>query len=743
MKLPRWTVYPALGLLSVFLVTAVPGRGVDPNAGAALEARRAVESARADRSAEKSAQPVRGIGEEPIALAPIVPPAGAAQRAQATHERVIVLGIDGCDPEILAEVIARHPERSQNLAWLSEQGGGIHSLGTSTPPQSPVAWSNFITGLDPGGHGIYDFIHRDLTTRDLAPSTLRPTAKFFGLIEGQEPARSGKPFWQLLAENGVPADVWRMPANFPPERSLGVSFSGMLTPAIDSAYGESTFYTSDPFKRSKLGYHKIVDVDVRGGVVRTQVKGPPMASGEQATTPLTVHVDSEAGAVAIEGGDRVLIARVGEWTDFVRFSFDAEPNMPFRGDVSGIGRFYLRSLEPEFELYLSPINIDPSNASPPVSEPASAAAEAVDAVGLYYTQGMPEDVNALKRRLLDDSEFIGQSEMAYLESLRLLDHALDRHLGEPRGGLMFFYVSTVDLMSHMLWRHVDRTHPHHETELAAVPTDGWSRRAGSRLGDVLDDIYLRVDPIIGLVRKRMGDTPFTLVLMSDHGFAPYARKFSLNTWLFEQGYLVLGAGVERNPKTGAFGRRDAKTGEWSPARLSIGQKGVIDWERTRAYGMGFNGLYLNLEGREHSPTGPVAPGAEADALLAEIKAKLEAERDPLDGAALVLRADIARDTFKNQERIADAPDILVGYASGYGNSDQAALGEIEASVLADNMGGTFNGSHLMAPEVVPGVLLSTRRVRPGAHDLCDLTVEFLARYGVAPGPGMHGAPVLE
>ena len=49
----------------------------------------------------------------------------------------------------------------------------------------------------------------------------------------------------------------------------------------------------------------------------------------------------------------------------------------------------------------------------------------------------------------------------------------------------------------------------------------------------------------------------------------------------------------------------------------------------------------------------------------------------------------------------------------------------------------------MAPEVVPGILLSTRPVRDGAHRLEDLTVEILKQYGIEPVPGMIGAPVLK
>jgi len=240
------------------------------------------------------------------------------------------------------------------------------------------------------------------------------------------------------------------------------------------------------------------------------------------------------------------------------------------------------------------------------------------------------------------------------------------------------------------------------------------------------------------VRERLPPDAL-LVVMSDHGFKTYRRMFSLNTWLLERGYLVLKPG-----KAKELPRRDPAF-----AKVFVStDSGAVDWTRTRAYGIGFNGLYLNLAGREKNDpatpddeSGIVKPGAEADALLAEIRAKLEALVDEKTGAKVVRRCDPAKDVYHG-DRLAEAPDLLVGYDAGYGNSDHSALGEIPNTVLEDNLGGTFNGNHLMCPDVVPGILLSSGDVLPGAHRLEDLTVEILKRYGIPPGPGMRGSPVL-
>ncbi|MCY2958943.1 MAG: alkaline phosphatase family protein [Planctomycetota bacterium] len=690
MRLPRWTVWPALAVLAAFLVPGVTRR---------------------------------------------------APEAPKTAPRVVVLGIDGMDPELLREAIQRFPDRMRNFARLAD-ANGIHSLRTSVPPQSPVAWSNFITGRDPGGHGIFDFIHRDPTTRMPIPSTVKASAaKAVPLPDGwqfpvggnSESNRTGAAFWSVLRDRGVPADIWRMPANFPVEGSEGWSFSGMMTPAIDSAYGKYTYYTSQPDPDAIASEGRIVAVREFDGRIDTSLSGPAnpfKKDGEPATIPLRVLVDHEAGAAAIELAGRVVVVPKGAWSDWVQVKFDLLPLG--MSSVHGIVRFHVKSLSP-FELYASPVNIDPTAPIAPVSEPAKASAEVARRIGLYYTQGMPEDVNALKEGVLTDAEFLAQGEVVHQEGVRMLDLGFQRW--KERGGFLFFYFSGVDLCGHMLWRHHDAGHPNHDAQMAAESTADWSHRPGSTWKDVIFDLYMRMDPVVGRLLDEAGSDA-TVIVMSDHGFESYRRKFSLNTWLLENGYLVLKEGREREKP------------ESDPAREAVVIFDAVDWTKTRAYGVGFNGLYLNLKGRElddpHTAdvdeSGIVAPGAEADALVAEIDAKLLAIRD--GDARPVLRNDRPVLAYHG-ERAVEAPDLIVGYNANYGNSDESSLGRIPHDVLTDNLGGTFQGSHLMAPEVVPGLLLSTRPVREGAHGLEDLTVEILKQYGIEPVAGMRGAPVLK
>lgn len=723
MIVPRWTVYPSLAFIFGVPMAAVEiDAPVDPHAGLAKAAL-----------------------AEPGANLP------AAKLPEAEYPRMIVLGIDGLDPEILAETIRLYPERTKNFQWLAE-ASGIHSLGTSMPPQSPVAWSNFITGMDPGGHGVFDFIHRSKATRnaigsimtDVHPPAPDPDAKPGDWMlpdfsaEVPVPNRSGKPFWMMMAEQGVPADLWRMPINYPVDASHGVSFPGMMTPALDSAYGKSTIYTDDPLAKSRSRYSKLEIVSEFNGKIDTSIVGPPNSlkvGGPASKCALKIFVDRKAGAIAIDTGTEITVLRPGEWGEFVPVTFDMQLPLGMM-NLSGITRFYLRSIEPTFELYASPVNIDPMAPVSPVSEPSSASADLAEAIGSYYTQGMAEDVNSLKSEVITVEEFIQQVEIVYDERRRMMDYAIDHYLARGDGGLMFFYYSTVDLTSHMMWRHSDEEHPDHDPAIAKRTSVQWTDRPGSTWKDTIYDAILKIDPVLGVLRERLGDDP-TYIVMSDHGFAPYRRIFSLNTWLLENGYLVLKDGYARELERDDAGFKKIRIGS------------AVDWSKTRAYGMGFNGLYLNLKGREEDnpategvdESGIVSVGAEADALLAEITAKLEALIDPVTKEQVILHCDLATEIYTGP-RIPEAPDLLIGYNYAYGNSDASSEGRVPRETLRDNLGGTFNGSHLMSPEVVKGTLISNRPVRKGFHKLEDLTVQILHQYGIEVPAELTGHPVL-
>ena len=82
-------------------------------------------------------------------------------RASHTSQRVIVLGFDAIDPDLLEGWMDEG--RLPNLDELRRTGSYYH-LNTTNPAESPVAWSSFSTGMNPGKTNIFDFLRRNAST---------------------------------------------------------------------------------------------------------------------------------------------------------------------------------------------------------------------------------------------------------------------------------------------------------------------------------------------------------------------------------------------------------------------------------------------------------------------------------------------------------------------------------------------------------------------------------------------------
>jgi predicted AlkP superfamily phosphohydrolase/phosphomutase len=450
---------------------------------------------------------------------------------------VIVLGVDGMDPNF----VERHWSALPNLRRLRD-AGGLTRLATTTPPQSPVAWATFITGTDPAQHGIFDFVHRD-------PATMQPISS---MAETIEPAhqlaigpyllplskarvrsfRSGRAFWEILAEHGVPVTMIRMPTNYPPIEGAGRALAGMGTPDLEGTFGTFTYYTDDPSETAgAVPGGRVVPVAVVDHRVVLPIEGPANSlrrDHRPVRLEMVADIDRDAPAARFQVGERQFILKQGEWSQWIRVRF---PLLGRLASAEGMFRLYARELHPGIRIYRSPLNVDPADPALPVSAPESYGRELARRIGPFYTQGIEEDTAALRQGVLDLPEYLEQSRLVAAEHTALLRDSLDRF----HEGLLFFYFSTIDRDSHMLWGQ-------HETELLGT--------------------YQAVDADIGRVLSRAGDA--TIIVMSDHGFAAFNRGVNLNTWLWREGFLARG-----------------------------GPAASIDWKRTRAYAMGLNALYIN------------------------------------------------------------------------------------------------------------------------------------------------------
>ena len=645
---------------------------------------------------------------------------------RAGDRRVVLLGIDGMDPTLLQRFIDQG--RLPNFERLATEGD-FSPLATSMPPLSPVAWSNFITGMDPGGHGVFDFVQRYPDTLEMYPPTYRVLPVEWGLSLGSwdvpltggdvELVRQGRALWELLEDAGIPTTIFRMPMNFPPVETDGKSFSGMGTPDVLGGSGTYSYYTDYPPENMndlRQGVAHLVEI-INDRVI-AQLVGPPnpvrrfprddvapRAAGAEVeyespelTVDFEVLLDPEAPAAKFVVQDTEFVLNEGEWSDWIGVDFEA---VPFVVSVGAAVRFYLQEVRPDFRLYVTPMQIDPANPQLPLSTPEDWSGEIVDAIGRFYTQELPEDTDAYLDGIFTAREFWDQSQFILRERRAALDYMLDAF----DEGFFFFYFSSVDQGSHMLHHFMDAEHPAFVNDALLV--------TGIRT------LYEEMDDALGRVLEEVdSDDRTTLIVMSDHGFSSWRWQVNLNSWLVEKGYVTL---------------EDPSRQGRSPLFLNV------DWSQTTAYALGLQGLYVNLQGREEN--GIVAPGAEYEQLLDRLETDLLAMVDDRNGRSPVSLVYRSRQELSGPYA-EEAPDIIVGYSLGYRASWESPIGEFPLEVFLDN-DEAWSGDHQNDYRLVPGVLLTNRRITSDRPALYDLTVSVLDEFGVAPLPEMIGEDVLE
>ena len=554
-------------------------------------------------------------------LTPLLTNVSCGQRHAAHYPSVIVLGIDGMDPGFLEA----HWTDLPHLDALRREGS-FQRLATTTPPQSPVAWSTFITASSPERHGIYDFVHRN-------PRTLLP----FSSLGETEPGRAirlgawrlplgsprvrsfrkGEAFWESLKRRGIPVTLVKVPMDYPPSEDADEALSGLGVPDMQGTFGTFTFFTSDPLETARdTPGGRVVPVEIVNHRATLRLMGPPnpfRSDGRAASIDIAADLDPVQPVARFSFGEQTFILREGEWSDWIEADFPLV--WPF--SARGMFRVYAKRLSNGLGIYVSPVNIDPAKAEAKISAPASFSERLARATGLYYTQGIPEDTAALRQHVLNRAEYLAQSNTASREQIALLMHALDSF----HGGLLFFHFFGVDQDSHMLWHKFD--------------------------ADLLNT-YRMVDEAIGRVRER---TPgATLIVMSDHGFAEFNRAVNLNTWLLAQGYLRL-----REPLS-----------EESHDLL-----GNADLSNSRAYAMGLNSLYL----------------LHADAALRdEITEKLRAYRDPETGATAVTStyAPQARGAYVPDLIVGYAPGYRGSWEAALGGIGRAIVEDNRDEWIGDH-----------------------------------------------------------
>jgi len=619
-------------------------------------------------------------------------------------KRAVLIGLDGLDPDLVQRFMdAGRMPTFQRL----RDAGMFRPLQTTTPAMSPVAWSSFATGVHPGKHGIYDFLTRDRRTYlpDLSSTDIRPPDRHLNLGAWRIPL--GKPtikllrkstsFWSILGQHQVPTAILRVPITFPPERFDGILLSAMCVPDLQGSQGTFTHASTQAEDEAIGGQHVLLQRD--GDAWTGALIGPehPLRSDHRELA-LPFRLTCRDGAWSCRIGRETVDLPLQAYTDWVEVAWPLGLGLKLRG----IARLRLLAGGDTPRLYISPVNIDPTRPVMPISQPVVFSMFLARLIGRFATLGLAEDTWALNEGVLDEAGFLQQAWANHDEREAMFFQMLQRH---DKGVLTCVFDGT-DRISHMFMRYLVEGHP------AATPD-------AETFGSVIEDTYARMDDMLARVleTERLDDPDTLLVVLSDHGFKPFRRGMNINSWLRQEGYLTLNEGR-------------TESGEWFEA---------VDWERTRAFGLGLAGVFLNVQGREAKGC---VPKGEAAALAAEIAAKLTGLRDEEADGVGVLRA-WAKAELSAGPYTERSPDVVVGYAPGWRASWDGVRGLVNDVVFDDNTK-AWSGDHCIDPREVPGVLLANRVLGEGREELSitDIAPTLLEAFGVPAPKWMDGSSLL-
>ena len=617
-------------------------------------------------------------------------------------KRMVILGLDGLDPVLADQWIAEG--HLPNLKRLSEQGS-YSRLRTTYPSISPVAWSSFMTGVDPARHNIFDFLNRDLRTYKpkLSSSEVSPSTRTIQVGDWIIPVgkplvrnmRKSRAFWNILGDHGIPANILRVPLTFPPEKFAGALLSAMCIPDLRGTQGSFTYYTTSAAEAGESHGEDAIEatggerrlVTLENGELNTVLQGPDNSmrkGGGPVEIPFSLTLDSERHSAVLKIHGKAYTLKEREYSPWIKLTFKPAPGVK----VYGIARFYITKMTPDLGLYVTPINIDPGRPALPISWPSYYSVYLQKLIGDFATLGLAEDTWALNERVIDEEAFLKQTLELHQEREAMFFNALKK----SREGVVACVFDGTDRLQHMFFRYLDDKHPANKGKDVV------------KYKDTILNMYKQADGMVGRIMDMLEPGEHFMVI-SDHGFSSFRRGININTWLRDNGLLYL-----KNDKS--------LSGDWFEN---------VDWLRTKAYAFGLGGIYINKAGREGN--GIVGKGEETEAVKRTIIDGLHGLRDEEYGDVAI------NDIFDNAKLHPsgpyrdNGPDLIVGYNRGYRASWEGAVGRVTASVITDNTK-SWSGDHCIDPRLVPGVLFSNRRIDAESPAIGDLAPTILNLFGV-------------
>jgi predicted AlkP superfamily phosphohydrolase/phosphomutase len=588
--------------------------------------------------------------------------------------KTIIVGLDAFDPKLFE---ALHEQgKTPHLSNYAD-GSGYSRFQISNPAQSEVSWTSIATGLNPGGHGMFDFVHRNPKNYGINVSLLPTKQSLVGMQF--TPPHTAETIFEHAVTNGYPATSLWWPATFPARLASPVhSIPGLGTPDIGGKLGVGILFTASDLGDSAPDKTEIQKLKSgpNSNTFSGDLFGPAKQKGGQlvpTTMPFTLSFEDENSAKLTLGKKINHTLRIGEWSPVFEISF----KMSMLISLKAVTRAILIKGKSEPQLYFLPLQIHPMSSAWPYASPRNFARKTWQDHGPFLTLGWPQDTTGLNEGILIDDQFLSLCD----DILYTREQVFMSQLENFHEGVLGIVFDTLDRVQHMFWKNRP---------------------------DLIEQWYVKLDALIGRIEEKIkstGNQDAQLLLLSDHGFENFDYKVNLNKWLVDEGFL--------------------KT--YEPDALSLGN---ADWYQTRAYALGLNSLYLNLANREGK--GQVATD-ESIQLIELIKNRLLSWKGP-DGKQVISSVMTNQEAFDGPISTF-GPDLLIGYTPGYRASAETGTGGWNDLQIEENLD-HWNGDHCIDPAAVPGVIFSNHSLEgipnPSYRDIPQLVTGKTMKPGAPP-----------
>jgi len=708
-----------------------------------------------------------------ILLLILATPGGFAQ----TKKKVVVLGFDGADHLIVEEMMGSGD--LPNLSNLKAMGGYSPLLPTN-PPQTPVSWSTFATGLNPGRTGIFDFIKRGagsyipdfalrgestkqvllgennryvfppaafllvllvvlLITRKMAKlkwpiSLVCAGAAMFGswyVIVNWVPnkiptavtVRQGKPIWKILEEQGKTAAIIRLPVTFPAEPLDGEMVSGLAVPDIRGTVGKPSIYSNDPDWKVEDNQFSIEIKNLHGqGPYETTIMGPPNKLFYDASAREKARMEGLPYDVP-KDFHLPMSLRAGNGQVVATIAATDYTLSPKKWSDWVELEYRLNpliSLRGACRFYLDYVR-------------GSYFKLYVTPIHLHPDNPLPMTYPASLAKKLWKSEpyktmgwaldtwSIGNDLMDEDHFLSDVSLTVDRYEKMMEN---FLQDNNRDLFV-QVFSFTDRV-GHVLWRYWDEEHPLYNPEKGPKYQEAIRDSYRRMDNLVGKAMGMVDLENTAFLVCSDHGFSSWRHQFSYNTWLVEKGYMKLRRNVLGEPM-----KLDDLENRSTPLDF-------VDWENTQAYAMGLGAVFINLKGRE--PEGSVT-AEQYDEVCRRLREDFMAYVDEKTGLKPV-REVYLRDEIYHGFDDAITPDLRVATALNYRVSWETTLGGMPAEITEPNLR-NWSGDHCsLDPRDVQGILFSSvpfRNPEPKMADMCPSILDIL---GIDHGIQMDGEPLF-